>query len=132
VLEILQSALAGFPNPTYGGHMAASPRPAAPIKPRRVSTNTPSVVLADVISYGYAAVLILATLQFDLAFQLWQGIAIMVLFVLLRGVAHELRKDARKAVLQRERAAARLRAESPARWTVEQRDGVGRRIDLGA
>lgn len=112
--------------------MAASPRPAAPINTRRVSTNTPAVVLADVISYGYAAVIMLATLQFDLAFQLWQGIAIMVLFVLLRGVAHELRKDARKAVLSKARATAALRAESPSRWTVEQRDGVGRRVDLGA
>ncbi len=109
--------------------MAASPAPAAPIK---VSTNTPSVLLADVISYGYAALVILATLHFDLAFQLWQGIAIMVLFVVLRGVAHELRKDARRTALREARRKAALRAQSPSRWTVEQRDGLGRRIDLGA
>lgn len=109
--------------------MAASPAPAAPIK---VSTNTPSVVLADVISYGYAAVVVWATLHFDLAFQLWQGIAIMVLFVVLRGVAHELRKDARRTALREARRTAALRAQSPSRWTVEQRDGLGRRVDLGA
>lgn len=113
--------------------MASSPRrPAAPINPRRVSTNTPSTILADVISYGYAAVLIWATLQFDLQFQLWQGIAVMVLFVLLRGVAHEIRKDVRKAVLRDARRMAALRAEAPSRWTAEQRDGLGRRVDFGA
>jgi hypothetical protein len=132
VLEILQEVLAGFPIPTYGGPMAASPRPAAPIKPSRVSTNTPSAVLADVVSYGYAALVMFATLQFDLAFTIWQGIAIMVLFVLLRAVAHEIRKEARRTVMREARAKAALRAESPSRWTVEQRDGLGRRVDLGA
>lgn len=112
--------------------MAASPRPAAPINARRVSTNTPVVILADVISYGYAFVIVWATLQFDLLFELWQGVALMVLFVALRGVAHEMRKDARRQVLRDARRAAAMRAESPARWTVEQRDGVGRRVDLGA
>ncbi|MCW2924352.1 MAG: hypothetical protein JWM98_1756 [Thermoleophilia bacterium] len=114
--------------------MAASPsasatRPSAPI---RVSTNTPSVVLADVFSYGYAAVVILATLQFDLQFELWQGVAAMVLFLMLRGVAHELRKDARRAALREARRLTALRAQSPSRWSVEQRDGLGRRVDAGA
>ena len=58
--------------------MAPSPRPTAPIK---VSATTPSVVLADVISYGYAVAVVWGTLAFDLQFQLWQGVAIMVLFV---------------------------------------------------
>ncbi len=107
--------------------MAASPAPAAPLK---VSTNTPSVVLADVVSYGYAAVVVWATLQYDLAFQVWQGVAIMILFVVLRGVAHELRKDARRTALHDARRRAALRAQSPARWNVEQRDGLGRRVDL--
>ncbi len=109
--------------------MAASPRPAAPIK---VSTNTPSVILADVISYGYAALVMWATLAYDLQFQLWQGIAIMVLFVVLRGVAHEVRKDARRTALREARRKAALRVQSPDRWTVEQRDGLGRRVDIGA
>ena len=112
--------------------MAASPRPAAPINPRRVSTNTPSVLLADVISYGYAFVIVWATLQYDLMFEVWQGIALMVLFVALRGVAHEMRKDARRAVLRDARRMAALKAEAPSRWTVEQRDGLGRRVDTGA
>ena len=112
--------------------MAASPRPAAPIKSTRVSTNTPVVLLADAISYGYAVVIVWATLQFDLMFEVWQGVALMVLFVALRGVAHEIRKDARKQVMRDARRRAALKAESPSRWTVEQRDGVGRRVDLGA
>ncbi|MBC7460291.1 MAG: hypothetical protein H7287_02915 [Thermoleophilia bacterium] len=105
-----------------------SPRPPAPL---RVGSQ-PSVILADVISYGYAAGIVLATLQLDLQFTLLQGIGIMVLFVVLRGVALEIRKDARKQLLQEARRRAALRAQSPSRWTVEQRDGVGRRIDLGA
>lgn len=109
--------------------MTASPRPAAPIK---VSTRTPSVLLADVISYGYAVGVVWATMAFDLQFQMWQGVAIMVLFVCLRGIAHELRKDARRSAIQSARRRAALKSSSPAMWTVEQRDGVGRRIDVGA
>lgn len=109
--------------------MAPSPRPTAPIK---VSATTPSVVLADVISYGYAVAVVWGTLAFDLQFQLWQGVAIMVLFVLLRGIAHEIRKDARRTALKDARRTAALRAQSPDRWTVEQRDGLGRRVDVGA
>ncbi len=109
--------------------MAASPRPSAPIK---LSTTTPSVILADVISYGFAAAVIWATLALDLQFALWQGIAVMVLFVLLRGVAHEIRKDARRTALRDARKRAALRAQSPSYWTVEQRDGLGRRVDIGA
>jgi hypothetical protein len=112
--------------------MAASPRPAAPINPRRVSTNTPVVLLADVISYGYAFAIVWATLQFDLMFEIWQGVALMVLFVALRGVAHEIRKDVRRQVMRDARRSAAMRAQSPSRWTVEQRDGVGRRVDIGA
>jgi hypothetical protein len=97
-----------------------------------VSTNTPTVLLADAISYGYAFVIVWATLQFDLMFQVWQGVALMVLFVALRGVAHEIRKDVRRQVMRDARRAAAMRAESPARWSVEQRDGVGRRVDIGA
>lgn len=112
--------------------MAASPRPAAPLNPRSVSTSTPTVVLADVISYGYAFAIVWATLQFDLAFAVWQGIALMVLFVALRGVAHELRKDARRQILREARRTAAVRAQSPSRWSVEQRDGMGRRVDRDA
>ena len=92
----------------------------------------PSIMLADVISYGYAFIAIWATLQFDIAFQVWQGIAVMVMFVLLRGVAHELRKQARRDALRDARRLAALRAQSPSRWNVEQRDGLGRRVDVGA
>ena len=115
--------------PIYVGAMASSPAPAAPLK---VSTNTPSVLLADVISYGYAAVVVWATLAYDLTFQVWQGVLIMVLFVVLRGVANELRKDARRSAMTEARRRAALRAQSPSRWNVEQRDGLGRRVDLGA
>jgi hypothetical protein len=109
--------------------MAASPRPAAPLK---ISTSTPSVVLADVISYGYGIAVVWATLAMDLQFQLWQGVAIMSLFVVLRGVAHELRKDARRAAMREARRRAHVRSQSPSLWTVEQRDGLGRRVDIGA
>ncbi|MCW2972761.1 MAG: hypothetical protein JWN72_1034 [Thermoleophilia bacterium] len=103
-------------------------RPAAPL---RVGSH-PSVILADVISYGYAAVIVLATMQFNLQFSLLEGIGVMALFVVLRAVAHEIRKDARKQLLAEARRRAALHAQSPSRWTVEQRDGVGRRIDIGA
>ena len=128
-LDILQEVLVDFVTSTYGGSMASSPaRPAAPIK---VSTTTPSVLLADVISYGYALVVVIATLQMDLAFEIWQGVAIMVLFVVLRGIAHELRKDARRTIMREARRTAALRAQSPALWSTEQRDGLGRRVDIG-
>jgi hypothetical protein len=113
--------------------MAASPtaQPARPSSGARIPFS-PSVFLADTISYGYAFVVLVATLQFDLQFEIWQGVAIMVLFVLLRGVANELRKDHRRTALAVERRRAHERALAPARWTPEQRDGLGRRVDLGA
>ena len=109
--------------------MASSP--ARPIAPINVGTH-PSVLLADVISYGYAVAIVWATLAMDLSFNVWQGIGVMVLFVVLRGVAHEIRKDARRQVIREAKRRAVLRAQSPERWSVEQRDGVGRRIDIGA
>jgi len=89
-------------------------------------------VLADFVSYGYAFVVIWSTLQFDMTFNVFQGIGVMIVFVALRAVAHEIRKDARRTALAEARRLSALRAQSPSRWTVEQRDGVGRRVDLGA
>ena len=109
--------------------MASSP--ARPLAPIRVGTN-PSVLLADVISYGYAAAIVFSTLAMDLSFEIWQGVGIMALFVVLRGVAHEIRKDARRQVVREAKRRAALRAQSPDRWSVEQRDGLGRRLDIGA
>lgn len=111
--------------------MAVSPRPAAPLAPAP-PTNAASVLLADVVSYGYAAVVVWATLQFDLSFELWQGIALMVMFVGLRWVANEMRRDLRRTQVQHARRTAELRLQSPVRWSVEQRDGLGRRVDVGA
>jgi hypothetical protein len=93
---------------------------------------TPLGVIADLVSFGYALVVVVATLQFDLTFTVLQAVLIMVLFVVLRAVAHEIKRDARRTFLAKERRSAELRAASPARWTVEQRDGVGRYVDLGA
>lgn len=116
--------------------MASSPRATTSLKrqpkQRQVSANTPTVLLADFISYGYAAVVILGTLQFDLQLQLWHGVVMMALFVMLRAVANELRKDARRDALREARRMSALRAQSPSRWNVEQRDGLGRRVDAGA
>jgi len=110
--------------------MASSSRTATQVTRPRISS--PSIVLADVVSYGFAAVVILSTLQFDLQFAVWQGVVLAVLFLALRGVAHELRKDARREYMREARRLAALRAQSPARWSVEQRDGLGRRVDIGA
>lgn len=116
--------------------MASSPaaRPALSTRPaaRLRVPATPLGVLADIVSFGYAIVVVVATLQFNLAFSVLQGLLVMVMFVALRAVAWEVRKDARKQFIQQARRTASLRAESPKRWTVEQRDGVGRRVDVGA
>lgn len=117
--------------------MASSPaaartttaRPPAPIK---VPGSSPLVLIADVVSYGYAFVVVLATLQLGLEFTMVQAVLIMCVFVALRGVAHEIRKDARRAAMRDARRLATLRSQSPARWSAEQRDGLGRRIDTGA
>ena len=105
----------------------------AAVSPAPVRTPiSASLVLADVVSYGYAAAVVYATLAFDLAFQLWQGIIVMVLFVLLRAVAREIRRDLRRDAVREARRRARLIEQSPRRWSVEQRDGLGRRIDASA
>lgn len=103
-------------------------RPSTPLPPNARA----GILLADVISYGYAVVVALTTLALDLQFELWQGVLIACLFVALRGVARELRRDARRAVLSEARRHAAARARSPRSWSVEQRDGLGRRVDSGA
>lgn len=129
----MEGSLARSADPTYPRTMASSPSPAnvRPSAPFRASA-TPTTLLADIFSYGYAVVVMWATLVFDLQFAMWQGITLMVVFVALRGIARELRKDARRLQLQDARRVAALRAQSPSRWSVEQRDGLGRRVDTGA
>jgi len=112
--------------------MASSPSAPRAHSTPRITSNTPSVLLADVISYGFAAAVAFSALQLDMQFQLWQAVVLCVLFVLLRGVANELRRDAHKAAVRNARRIAAHRAQSPSRWTVEQRDGLGRRVDVGA
>jgi hypothetical protein len=107
---------------------APSARPTARLR----VPATPLGVLADIVSFGYAGVVVLATLQFDLQFTVLQGVLIMVMFVALRGVAAEVRKHARRDYIAQARRTAQLRAQSPSRWSVEQKDGLGRRVDLGA
>lgn len=111
--------------------MAPSPAARRPQAPLKIPFN-PLLMLADVISYGYAAVVVFATLQFEWQFTVPEAIGVMVVFVLLRAVAHEIRKDARKHAIREARKVAALRAESPARWSAEQRDGMGRRVDQRA
>lgn len=107
--------------------MASSPR-----APKVYVPRSPSLWLADLISYGYAAAFIISTLAFDLAFTVWQGLAIMALFVLLRGVANEIRRDLRRDAVREARRLAALQERSPSRWSVEQRDGLGRALDASA
>lgn len=56
----------------------------------RIPSLTPLV--ADLVSYGYAAAVILTTLQLDLQFTPPEGIVIMVVFVLMRAAAREIRR----------------------------------------
>lgn len=73
-------------------------------------TRTPSLtpLVADIVSYGYAAVVIGATLQLDLQFTQVEGIVIMVVFVLMRAAAREIRhiervqarRDARRTTVR--------------------------------
>ena len=94
--------------------------------------SSPALVAADVVSYGYAAVVVWATMYFNLAFSWPEGIAIMVLFVLLRAVAHEIRRDLRRKRHDDWVRAAAEKERSPSRWSVDQREGRGRRVDASA
>ena len=71
--------------------MHDAPSPAA----RRGTNRFP--LIADVISYGYAFFVIAAVLVFNITVPLPAGIAVMVLFVVLRGMAREIHKNARRA-----------------------------------
>jgi len=54
-------------------------------------------LIADVISYGYAFCVIAAVLIFNITVPLPAGIVVMVLFVVLRAMAREIHKTARRA-----------------------------------
>lgn len=117
--------------------MASPSRPSSSLRARRASLNTrldaaPSVVLANAISYGYAVIVVLAVVQLHVHVTLITAAALVALFVVLRVVARQVRSDARAHIVHEAARRAALRAQSPSRWTVEQRDGLGRRIDAGA
>lgn len=88
-----------------------------------------AALLADVVSFGFVLTAIVAVAAFDMQFGVVQVLAIMALFGGLRYIAHELRADADRAMLADARRLTALRAQSPRRWTTEQRDGLGRRFD---
>lgn len=104
--------------------------PAAPIARRSTASST--ALVADVVSFGYVLAAVVATIAFDIQFSVIQVLVIIALFGALRWVAHEIRSEADSAKLDDARRRAALRAQSPSRWSVEQRDGLGRRVDTGA
>ena len=104
--------------------------PAAPVARRSASASTAFV--ADVVSFGYVLAAVVATIAFDIQFSVVQVLVVIALFGALRWVAHEIRSEADGAKLDDARRRAALRAQSPSRWSVEQRDGLGRRVDTGA
>lgn len=104
--------------------------PAAPVARRSPGATTAFV--ADVVSFGYVLAAVVATIAFDIQFSVVEVLVIVALFGGLRYVAHEIRSEADEARLDAARTRATLRARSPKRWTVEQRDGLGRRVDTGA
>jgi hypothetical protein len=108
--------------------MASSPARTPHVKVPRSA----ALWLADIVSYGYAFAFVTATLVLDLAFTVWQGVAIMALFLVLRAVANEIRHELRREAVREARRIGALRERSPSRWTPEQRDGVGRAFDLSA
>jgi hypothetical protein len=91
-----------------------------------------AALLADVVSFTFVLTAIVAVAAFNVDLGVVQVLAVMALFGGLRYVAHELRTDADRAAVAHARRLAALRAQSPSRWTVEQRDGLGRRVDSGA
>lgn len=100
-----------------------------------IARRTPlasAAFVADVVSFGYVLTAIVVTVALEVDFSLIQALAVIGLFVGLRYVAHEIRTSADAAQLADGRRIAELRAASPLRWSVEQRDGLGRRVDLDA
>ena len=118
--------------------MASSPtrqRPlhSIPLPPvARRSTTATTALVADVVSFGYVLAAVVATVAFDIQFSVVQVLMIVALFGGLRFVAHEIRGEADRSRVADARRLAALRAQSPKRWSVEQRDGIGRRVDTGA
>lgn len=103
-------------------------RPPVPLALQRQPLAS-AALLADVLSFGFVLTAIVAATAFDVRFGLVQVLAIMAIFGGLRYVAHELRADADRAMLADARRVTAMRAQSPRRWTTEQRDGLGRRFD---
>lgn len=100
--------------------------------PSREPLTSPLLVAVDVMAYAYALVVVLATLHYDLAFAPWQAVAVVAVFLVMRVLARDLRRECHQEAVRVARSRARVAAASPARWSVEQRDGHGRRLDSRA
>lgn len=103
-----------------------------PTSPKELKAARSSAQLADVISFAYAAIVLVAVLHFKIELRVIEAVAVFSIFVLLRWIAHELRSDANRLFLDVERQKAAQKAQHPRFWSVEQRDGYGRRVDAGA
>lgn len=100
--------------------------------PTKVAVPTPGIaIVADVISYGYAALIVFSTLQFGLTFSIPAGVLLVVLYICLRGLAREIRRDAIRAA-KRQARAEWVRRATDGPFNEEQRDGAGRLIDARA
>lgn len=55
-----------------------------------------AALFADLVSYGFGLAAVVAALQFQVAFSLPQAVAIMVIYVGMRGVARDVRRQARR------------------------------------
>lgn len=108
-----------------------APSPSLPRTGQPATARVSPATIADVFSYGYALAGLLAAAVLVVP-TVFQAIAMIAIFLLMRIAASTIRDDERARELDRARRLAELRASSPRRWTVEQRDGIGRRVDIGA
>lgn len=90
------------------------------------------ILLADVFSFGFILAAVVAAVGFDISFSVLQALSIVAIFGGMRFVAHDLQRSEDKKTLLQAQAISDLRKRSPARWSAEQRDGLGRRVDTGA
>lgn len=70
---------------------------------RDISSRPWLVLIAELISWGFAAAVILFALSSDIALAVWQGAMLAGLFLLMRYVTHEIRREHKKQLAHEQR-----------------------------
>lgn len=70
---------------------------------RTLGTRGWLVALADVTSWGFAAIVLILAFATEMTLALWQGVVLAAMFLLMRAIAREIRAEHARLIVHENR-----------------------------